>query len=361
MARSFHPDVNPDPTSHDRMARINAAFETLIDPVRRMEYDASLNGGIVNDPTPDARDSRAAEAVRVGIVHRLRHHRTPLYSLTFAPDTGQMLTGSFDNELHWWDLAGGVPARSLRLDGGVVSTLRAVGNERVVAAGLNETQVSVWRLEGGAVRQTRLLPIEWIGCADISPDGRRLALGSVHRTVHTLDTETMKPLFVSELHRESVTAVSFSPTGDLLASGSADATVRIWEPQTGLPLDSLQAVRSTVSAIAWSPDGSLLAVAAVDLSIRIFEVRKGRLLKTFFGHEKPIESMAFHPDGWLLASVGRDGFVGLWDTTRGVGHGKIEASHLPLNAVGFTRDGTILVAGGLDKVVRVWRLALRAP
>jgi len=45
LARRFHPDVNPDPKSHDLMARINEAFETLIDPTRRSEYDAMLDGG----------------------------------------------------------------------------------------------------------------------------------------------------------------------------------------------------------------------------------------------------------------------------------------------------------------------------
>ena len=42
LAREYHPDINPDPKAHDRMAQINVAFEVLSDPVRRMEYDASI-------------------------------------------------------------------------------------------------------------------------------------------------------------------------------------------------------------------------------------------------------------------------------------------------------------------------------
>jgi DnaJ-class molecular chaperone len=64
LAQKYHPDINPDPASHDVMSRINDAFRVLSDPARRMEYDAMLAGGMgVADPerpawTPKAPTSR---------------------------------------------------------------------------------------------------------------------------------------------------------------------------------------------------------------------------------------------------------------------------------------------------------------
>lgn len=356
LARTFHPDVNPDPASHEKMARINSAFETLIDPVRRMEYDASLNGGFVQDPSPDMRPSAEAEAVKVRIVHRLRRHRTPIYGIQFEPDHGTMISCSFDNEMIWWDMAVGEPARTARPEGGVVSHIKAVRGDELLAAGVNESQVSLWRLTAGRVHVARVIPSEWVCCLDMDSHGQRVALGLVDRTLHVHDAHTGKPVYISEGHEESVTAVAFSPDGRYIATGSADATVKLWCAADGEDLATIPKVRSTVTALAWSPDGGQLAVAAVDLSIRVFDVRSGGMSKIMFGHERPIEGLAFHPSGCLLASVGRDGAVGLWDTVRGVGHGKIEASHLPLNVVAFGPDGRTLAAGGLDKVLRVWRL-----
>jgi curved DNA-binding protein CbpA len=58
LAREHHPDLaNGDPVKHEqlttRMARINAAYDLLRDPVRRARYDAS----------PEARRARGADAM----------------------------------------------------------------------------------------------------------------------------------------------------------------------------------------------------------------------------------------------------------------------------------------------------------
>ena len=39
LARRLHPDLSDDPSASARMARLNAAWETLGDPERRAAYD----------------------------------------------------------------------------------------------------------------------------------------------------------------------------------------------------------------------------------------------------------------------------------------------------------------------------------
>ena len=41
LARKYHPDVNKDPMSAERMKEINAAYEVLSDPQKRVTYDQS--------------------------------------------------------------------------------------------------------------------------------------------------------------------------------------------------------------------------------------------------------------------------------------------------------------------------------
>ncbi len=57
MANRLHPDRNggvggPDDASHDQMASLNAAYEVLIDPMLRREYDARLEPMRVTDARP---------------------------------------------------------------------------------------------------------------------------------------------------------------------------------------------------------------------------------------------------------------------------------------------------------------------
>lgn len=357
LVRRYHPDINPDPGSHDVMARINDAFHVLSNPPKRMEYDAMLagGGGIEAGERP-AWTPKAPLLVRLD--RKIRAHRTPIYGLDFA-DSGDLVTSSFDNEICWWDSETGAQTRRERLESGVVSTIRAIQGNGVVTAGVAEHVLSVCRIGSHAVDAHHSASAEWASCAAVSADGMRLATGSIHRRLLVTDTRSGKPEYAVSDHEGSVTAVAWSPDGRFLATGSSDATVKIRDAESGRPRFTLHSVRSTVTAVAISGDNRYLAVGAADLSVRVFRLSDTQLQKVMFGHSLPIESLAFHPNGWLFASGGRDGKVGLWAAAEGIGQLQIEASHRPVLAVAFNRDGTLLASGGLDKTARLWRLTVR--
>jgi len=359
LVRRYHPDVNPDPASHDVMARINDAFTVLSDPSSRMEYDAMLAGGmgveVVERPawTPKA-------PLLVRLERRIKAHRTPIYGVGFsAPST--LVTSSFDNEVCWWNAETGASVRREKLESGVVSTLRPIEGDGIVTAGVAENLLTVSRIGAKGVESFRNATAEWASCAAVSPDGTRLATGSIHHRLLVTDTGSGGPVFARDDHTGSVTAVAWSEDGKYLISGSSDTSVKIRDATSGKVLVNLSAVRSTVTAMAMSADNRYLAVAAVDLSIRVFRMSDGQLQKVLFGHRLPIEAIAFHPNGWLFASGARDGKIGLWAASEGIGQLQIEASHQPILCIAFNEDGSLLAEGGLDKTARIWRMTVREP
>ncbi|CAN5497109.1 hypothetical protein BH11ARM2_BH11ARM2_30670 [soil metagenome] len=355
LARKHHPDVSRDPRAHENMARINEAFETLIDPGRRSEYDAALSG-----EGQSSERAKPRKPMVVRLIKRLNGHKTPVYAAVFAPDTGQLITCGFDNELLWWDEQGEIQRRS-KIDQGVVATMRAFSLDRVAVAGSAENQVSFARLDEGRVEAWRTAQEEWVGPVAISPDGLTLATGSVHHTVSAIDTETGEARFRHAWHDGAVMSVAWSYDGRILASGGADALIYLADGETGVRKGVLRQVRSAVTALAFSPDSKFVAAACVDLSIRIFSVADGKLQKMMFGHTKAVESLSFHPNSWLFASGSRDGTVGLWNAAKGIGNVRIEASSRPIAAVAFSYDGTRLAAGGQDKTVRLWEVSVKDP
>jgi WD40 repeat protein len=360
LARTHHPDVSTDPKAHELMAKINAAFEVLIDPSRRIEYDAKLSDGGVRDPYDVRRQAPKGQFVQATLVHRMQEHKTPIYSLSFVPNSEILVSSAFDNELLFWDLKRAEVMKRSKLEGGVVSTIQAVHEDRVVAAGCSENTICFWNIEKGSTHSWRSNTQDWVCSVSLSPDGSKLAYGTVNSKLGVLDTKTGEPFFANVFHKHSVTASAWCPMGTYLATGGGDATVRIWHPTEGVELHHIPNIRSTVTAIAFSPRAEMIAIAAVDLSIRVFSPRDPGFFKVLFGHHRPIEALAFHPSGRLLASIGRDGCVGLWNVSEGVGHSKIETSHQALNGLAFSTDGRFLAVGGLDKVHRVWSLSFNS-
>jgi DnaJ-class molecular chaperone len=92
LAQKHHPDVSDSPDAHENMARINEAFETLTDKSRREEYDALLAGG-----PQDQAEATPQTPVMVRLVKRLHGHKTPVYAVAFAPDSGHLMSVGFDN------------------------------------------------------------------------------------------------------------------------------------------------------------------------------------------------------------------------------------------------------------------------
>ncbi|MCA0360399.1 MAG: DnaJ domain-containing protein [Armatimonadetes bacterium] len=359
LARTYHPDVNPDPKAHEQMAQINVAFEVLSDPVRRMEYDATLGFRSAERESRQT-EARRPAAVQAQIYRRLRDHGTPIYGLGFEPGSGRLVSSSFDNEVFWWDDRFEHPRARHKFEGGVVNTISVPRRDAVVAAGSSEQLLHCWSYGMDRPTSWRQAPKSWVCNVAPSPDGKFLAYGSLDHGLRIATVPHGREVYSNFSHKEAVTSVSWARDSRTLATGSADATVKVFDAIAGRELHTFQQVRSLVTALAFSPNGNWLAVAAVDLSIRVFRMRDFTLQKTFYGHDRPIESIAFHPRNWLLATASRDGSLGLWNIRHGIGHGQIEASHQPLSSVAFAPDGRHLVAGGLDKILRVWRLSATA-
>src|SRR5262249_24340266 len=122
-----------------------------------------------------------------------------------------------------------------------------------------------------------LLMVAW------SPDGSRLAGGSLSGGVQIWDTATRLPVSIVKGHTKALNAVAWCPSGKRLASGSRDSTVKIWDAITGKEILTLRGHTGDVQSVSWSPDGTRLVSTGLSVvgSIKFWDPITGTEVISF--------------------------------------------------------------------------------
>jgi WD40 repeat protein len=178
-----------------------------------------------------------------------------------------------------------------------------------------------WRAAGAPEGVTLTATAQSLACfshrwynfgLNFSPDGRRLAAAcDLDNTTRVYDMPSGRQLFTLTGDTGFVTQVVFSPDGRRLATGSLDKTVRIWDVATGQELLRLNP-GDVEPDLAFSPDGQRLATIADEL-VTLWDANTGARLLTLPNPGKPF-GLAFSPEGRRLVVV-MSGMLQEWDVT----------------------------------------------
>jgi WD40 repeat protein len=204
----------------------------------------------------------------------------------------------------------------------------------LLASTCDDASLRIWSMTNGEVVQT----VADVSRGDIapafSPDGRQLAIPG-DETIRILDVESGS---VRELDGRfgPVAALSFSPDGARLASGTLDNNLRIWDMRTWHPLRVLEGHLRPVSACAFSPDGSRLASLSSDGTLVIWDPEEGTALTELPG--KRDGYVGFSADGKRIVTMSGDEVL-VWESER--------------ESAARLRDGLVLERASRDLLARV--------
>jgi WD40 repeat protein len=334
----------------------------------------------------------------------LSGHRWGVWALAWSPDGQTLASGSVDGMLHlwtapWtgqaprsWDVAPAAASHPEEGAPGGIFYLAFSPDGKTLASGSRDQKVRLWGVAGPRLVQTvRGASVAW------SADGKTLATGGMTNVVRLWDAASGVLQRTLERHTDHTFAVAFSPDGKELATGGGDCRVLLWQPDTGQVTRALPGGTGRMDRADWSPDGKTLAAGVFSPSrVHFWELGTGRLTgplaKAFwavwspdgqgFGSHCPdgrtrlfradnlrqppvvlqgptpaTWELTWSPDGQTVATAGEDRTVRLWQASTGKLLKTLTGHIDKVDGLAWSPDGRLLASAGADFTTRIWDVA----
>ncbi len=320
-----------------------------------------------DDATMILWDAATGEKVRV-----FEGHTAAVNDIVFSPDGTTILSRSADLTARLWDVPTGTILRTHKTLFGLGCI--GISPDGRLAYVCEKSTTGVWDVAQWSQVDTFLMTAapEHHSLA-VSPDSSYLLAGSDAGAMALLNTSDRA--IVHNYAAEGVVpggGIAITPDGRKLIMGTYGTDTLIWDTETHEIVRRLDAQGLGANAITVSPDGKWAVVSTSDFlggtrrtSIGVWDIESGEMISQFDGFEYWPKFQAFAPDGrtilggsftvkpnWDEENLGE---IVLWEAATGEEILRFDY-HDDLACVDITRDGTLGLVGSAHAIgeISLW-------
>jgi WD40 repeat protein len=319
-------------------------------------------------PLPIAQMTLADIAYQAGPIQWMNSHLSYIEQI----DTSTVLavSASRDDTLVVWDLATGLPLRTLTGHSADVKTVAFNPDGSRIASGGLDGRLIVWNSDGTGRREIRNNESPIIRLA-YAPDGAHIAtltrleldnVRSYQLGIVNIASGDFEKRFPAQ--ETAVTSLSYSPDGSALLVGYVNGRIEAWSSlpfvsesnATEVPLRVFQQHSNGINVLEFSPDGLSFLSASVDGTIGIWHYESGQLIRRLVEHTDSVTGGAWLSNSSIF-SASNDRNMIIWDLSNGspvqimTGHGSLPT------ALGVTPDFRRAISGDSFGNIILWDVA----
>jgi len=292
----------------------------------------------------------------------------PVTALAASPWT-PLVAFAGHERIYLYDVSSRRPLGALPFPEGIPYVLRfSRDGELLLAAGgrgVQSGKAVLYDVRTGERRAVLGQETDVVLAADLSADGKLVALGGPAKLVKVYKVANGKLAYQISKHTDWITAIEFSPDGSRLATADRSGGIHLWESAAGGIIVSLFEHKDSVTSLSWRGDGRLLASGGEDGQLIVWDTRDGFPVTAVANPHAPkppgkvygkppggVLSVQYLPDGRLV-SVGRDRTIRLWST-----EGKPKEVSAPFDTlptkVAARYDSKLVIAGDYQGRLLLW-------
>ena len=294
------------------------------------------------------------------LVHSSQEHSAEIRAIARCPNGEKLASASDDMTIKLWDWKGKKAIRTLQGHKNKVSSVIFSPDGKHLASGSKDGSMGLWDVATGTLLRKVLLSTQ-VNDLAFSPDGCQLALALWDGTIQLHDAHTLLVSSTPQRPPARITSLTFSPSSSLLAAIQSDHTVRLVDPTTNTQLGLLTGHSGAVNSAAFSVCSIFLATTSDDCTVKLWSTlcSPPALLHTLTGHSGWVRCAVFAPGARMLASGADDRTIRLWSLPGGALLQTLRDAHADwIRALAFSPDGSLLASASDDQTVRVWDVSV---